>query len=54
MEETHRGIVEEIDDTELGYVRVRELTHADLLCVGANIAAPHRITGWCDISMKIT
>ena len=53
MEETHRGMVEEIDDTELGYVRVRELTHADLL-VGASIAVPHRITGLCDISMKIT
>jgi hypothetical protein len=52
MEETHRGIVEGFDDTELGYMCARGLTHADLL-MGDDIAAPHRLTGLCDTNMKI-
>ena len=52
MEETHRGIAEKFDDTGLGHVCARGLTHADLL-MGATIAASHRITGLCDTNMKI-
>ena len=52
MEEVHQGMVEGFDDARLGYVCARGLTHADLL-MGADIAAPHSVTGLCDTNMKI-
>ena len=52
-EKTDRGVVEGIDDTELGYLHARGLTHGRSP-YGADVAVPVRIICLYDTSATIS